>query len=86
VTNQRLNAPQDETTDPEPGGHGWGCIAPVQLFLGMGGERLGWVLSPVEVSPDQGAQTEAVVSFLQPADDPPEGEVVEVASRRHWSR
>src|SRR5215207_5787366 len=32
-----------------------------------------------EVTPDQGAHTDAGVSFLQPADDPPEGEMVEIA-------
>ena len=42
--NQRLKAPQDETTDSKPGGHGLGGTAhpPAEV----GGELPGWVMSP----------------------------------------
>ncbi|MFL6044834.1 MAG: IS3 family transposase [Propionibacteriaceae bacterium] len=40
--NQRLNAPQDETTDPKPGGHGSDRTAHPMIPLAVG-ELLGWV-------------------------------------------
>ena len=45
MRNQRLNAPQDETTDPEPGGHGSDRTA--HSPVSVGGELLGWVKSLV---------------------------------------
>jgi hypothetical protein len=45
VRNQRLNAPQDETTSSNLMDLGW--VATRTYTIAIGGELLGWVMSPV---------------------------------------